>query len=335
MTKQPTIMEFLNFFLYFLQILLYLIWCSFGELFLLQAGHPEKAMATHSSTLAWKIPGTEEPSGLASMGSNRVRHNWSDLAAAAALHLIEQVWGCTKIIPTKPKAWQAVNSQNMSAIIIIVIITRWSPCRTLPTKNRRNPPGQCKGRYRGETGMKHSSPKHPRNTSLLQPFQLRAPFKLPSPETTRSPHSPSWQEWLPAGSHVSSINKVWQRTHHPGASVCAGCLEQMAGWEWAFATTPPLPPRHQAGEGTQMPLRGNFLLTMKWPLAWIMFSEPQRTLGSLFHFCWGTWVTSHLPITSGRGRGCGAGLGDSGGLCKDRDWSFSTSACLAHSGVLR
>ena len=35
----------------------------------------EKAMATHSSTLAWEIPWTEEPGGLPSMGSHRVRHN--------------------------------------------------------------------------------------------------------------------------------------------------------------------------------------------------------------------------------------------------------------------
>ena len=35
----------------------------------------EKAMAPHSSTLAWKIPWTEEPSGLPSMGSHRVGHN--------------------------------------------------------------------------------------------------------------------------------------------------------------------------------------------------------------------------------------------------------------------
>jgi len=41
-------------------------------------------MATHSSILAWRIPGTEEPSGLLSMGSHRVGHDWSDLAAAAA-----------------------------------------------------------------------------------------------------------------------------------------------------------------------------------------------------------------------------------------------------------
>ena len=47
----------------------------------------EKEMATHSSILAWRIPGTGEPGGQLSMGSHRVEHNWSDLAAAAAAHL--------------------------------------------------------------------------------------------------------------------------------------------------------------------------------------------------------------------------------------------------------
>ena len=41
-------------------------------------------MAAHSSVLAWRIPGTEEPGGLPSMGSHRVGHDWGDLAAAAA-----------------------------------------------------------------------------------------------------------------------------------------------------------------------------------------------------------------------------------------------------------
>ena len=44
----------------------------------------EKEMATHSSVLAWSIPGMEEPGGLPSMGPHRVGHDWSDLAAAAA-----------------------------------------------------------------------------------------------------------------------------------------------------------------------------------------------------------------------------------------------------------
>ena len=41
-------------------------------------------MATHSSTLAWKIPWTEEPGMLQSLGSQRVGHNRSDAAAATA-----------------------------------------------------------------------------------------------------------------------------------------------------------------------------------------------------------------------------------------------------------
>ena len=43
----------------------------------------EKEMATHSSVLAWGIPGTEEPGGLPSMGLPRVGHDLPDLAAAA------------------------------------------------------------------------------------------------------------------------------------------------------------------------------------------------------------------------------------------------------------
>ena len=45
----------------------------------------EKEMATHSSVLAWRIPGMGEPGGLPSMGSHRVGCDWSDLAAAAAV----------------------------------------------------------------------------------------------------------------------------------------------------------------------------------------------------------------------------------------------------------
>ena len=41
-------------------------------------------MAPHSSTLAWRIPGTGEPAGLLSMGSHRVGHDWCNLAVAAA-----------------------------------------------------------------------------------------------------------------------------------------------------------------------------------------------------------------------------------------------------------
>ena len=53
----------------------------------------EKKMATHSSVLAWRIPGMEEPGGLPSLGLHGVRHDWSDLAAAAAAGVSEKkVW---------------------------------------------------------------------------------------------------------------------------------------------------------------------------------------------------------------------------------------------------
>ena len=43
-----------------------------------------KELATHSSVLAWRIPGTGEPGGLPFLGSQRVGYDWSDLEVAAA-----------------------------------------------------------------------------------------------------------------------------------------------------------------------------------------------------------------------------------------------------------
>ena len=48
----------------------------------------EKEMATHSSVLAWRIPGMGEPGGLPSMGSYRGRHDGSDLAVAVAWYVV-------------------------------------------------------------------------------------------------------------------------------------------------------------------------------------------------------------------------------------------------------
>ena len=51
----------------------------------------EKETATHFNVLAWRIPGTGEPGGLPSMGSHRVGHELSDLAAAAAAAAMHEV----------------------------------------------------------------------------------------------------------------------------------------------------------------------------------------------------------------------------------------------------
>ena len=58
-------------------------------------------MATHSSVLAWRIPGMGEPGGLPTMGSHRVGRDWSNLAAAAAATLPDGVENCASIIAVR------------------------------------------------------------------------------------------------------------------------------------------------------------------------------------------------------------------------------------------
>ena len=56
-------------------------------------------MATHSGVLAWRIPVTGEPGGLPSMGSHRVRHDWSDLAATWVGHVSPPSWTTFHLSP--------------------------------------------------------------------------------------------------------------------------------------------------------------------------------------------------------------------------------------------
>ena len=92
-----------------------------------------KEMATHSSVLAWRIPGTGEPGGLPSMGSHRVGHDWSDLAAAAVAGFIHLISGQTKFRMIKFFAWNHVSSKNRRWIWLISIwlwIHYWSSDQT-------------------------------------------------------------------------------------------------------------------------------------------------------------------------------------------------------------
>ena len=59
----------------------------------------EKEMATHSSVLAWRIPGTGKPGGLPSIGSHRVGHDCSDAAAAAATVKVKSL-SCVQLFGT-------------------------------------------------------------------------------------------------------------------------------------------------------------------------------------------------------------------------------------------
>ena len=88
----------------------------------------EKEMATHSSVLAWRIPGMGEPSGLPSMASLRVGHNWRDLAAAAA---------AGKVLWQKTKETQEQTLQVGSASVLEI-----SPAATVGTQVGQGDTGQ-------------------------------------------------------------------------------------------------------------------------------------------------------------------------------------------------
>ena len=72
-------------------------------------------MATHSSVLAWRIPGTAEPGGLPSMGSHRVGHDWRDLAAAAAAVCFQKPNLCWKV-------WEPWSAFRLSPTLLTVRI---------------------------------------------------------------------------------------------------------------------------------------------------------------------------------------------------------------------
>jgi len=97
----------------------------------------EEEMATYSSIHAWEIPWTEEPGGLQFMGSQRVRHNWSDLACTHGTTnkfsaVTAAVWGrvskvCLVLTPTKVE-------QNLAHFAVfdawaIEMVTRGSTLR--------------------------------------------------------------------------------------------------------------------------------------------------------------------------------------------------------------
>ena len=70
----------------------------------------EKAMAPHSSTLAWKIPWTEEPGGMQSMGSLRIRHHWATSLSLFPLMNWRRKWHPTPVfLPEESKGrWSLV-----------------------------------------------------------------------------------------------------------------------------------------------------------------------------------------------------------------------------------
>ena len=77
----------------------------------------EKEMATHSSVPAWRIPGMGKPGGLPSMGSHRVRHDWSDLAAAAAAAEVVQRQNRASRVKYQNKRFKGPGGSNSKASV--------------------------------------------------------------------------------------------------------------------------------------------------------------------------------------------------------------------------
>ena len=117
----------------------------------------EREVATHSSVLAWRIPGTGEPGGLLSMGSHRVGHDWNNLAAVAALFFWLHLKACGILVP-----WPEMEPVPPAAEV-------WSPnhwtTRDFPEENC-----SC-------STMQPTSPHPPRSPgSLLQSLLLLGPL---------------------------------------------------------------------------------------------------------------------------------------------------------------
>ena len=95
----------------------------------------EKEMATHSSVLAWRIPGTGEPGGLLSVGLHRVGHDWSDLAAAAdlvrnsvlyILHLHKGQYGSLLFFMHISFLFQLIKYGVISTSVLIEDLLNWN-----------------------------------------------------------------------------------------------------------------------------------------------------------------------------------------------------------------
>ena len=96
--------------------------------------HPYKAMAPHSSTLAWKIPRTEEPGRLQSMGSLRVGHDWVTSLSLFTLMHWRRKWQPTPVfLPGESQGWGSLVG------CCLWVAQSWTQLKRLSSSSRNNP----------------------------------------------------------------------------------------------------------------------------------------------------------------------------------------------------
>ena len=95
----------------------------------------EKEMATHSSVLAWRIPGTGEPGGLPPVGSHRVEHDWSDTSSSRYLlnDTLHNISASQEIHNKEGKSRRFSFTKNQTRVMNYL----WPPdCSLFPSRSR-------------------------------------------------------------------------------------------------------------------------------------------------------------------------------------------------------
>ena len=179
----------------------------------------EKERATHSSVLAWRIPGMAEPDGLSSMGSHRVGQDWSNLAAAAAAGMrLSSV-----IAEVKSFAfwfWGAnleaslYHSQHLGSPILSSSV-HWSQYIHWPAAAMHPPQAFLVGRFQWDI---FKGTAFTLDSGLLESFTRRISCKFHRCHTASSFGGPwGWPPWgvdlnprgsLSLGCHVSALEIV-------------------------------------------------------------------------------------------------------------------------------
>ena len=120
----------------------------------------EEGIATHSSTLAWEIPWTEEPGGLQSMGSQRVGHNWATVQAHTHTHL--------------------PSTRFPRGLRVLIETSRQSKGRRTPRNSIQAPTKNLQRTHKLQ-GYVYSTPKHhsPLGRKQLNHFPARSPWMSP------------------------------------------------------------------------------------------------------------------------------------------------------------
>ena len=198
-------------------------------------------MATRSSVLTWRIPGTGEPGGLPSMGLHRVGHDWSDLVAAAeevsllgysSLHLIG--WGPPTLwweiyFTQSPLNSTLISSRNthmyVSKIMFDHISGHWDPSKLM-----------CKITH-------HTRAVRNRNGIKLQPLDFQKAQATPSCDPNQNDTFETTQVWSLNTRHIGSWNVMLNKR----SCIC---------WKW-FSLALWLPGHILSQERSQTSFREN------------------------------------------------------------------------------